>query len=111
MAGINTYEAIVYGVKHMAYLSIVYILGGVIFLFGLVGIVEGEPAGIVPSLLGLLLIAAGLHGAIYKMAGDATAKVIQESNQQESRIARKIPADSGEKAESVDGAESDSRSR
>jgi thiosulfate reductase cytochrome b subunit len=90
MDGISSSEAIVYGVKHLLYVGVVYLIGTIITLIGTAMIVDSltgyggsggsAAAGLVIVLVGAIVIFGGLHGAIYKMAGDATARVMARSS-------------------------------
>lgn len=113
MDGIRTSEAITYGLKHMVYLSFVYLLGFAAMGLGILFVVDNSVGmGVLFILAGITIILGGLHGAIYKMAGDATARVMNrseipqaaasssdssdEENDEESASSHPDPAISGE---------------
>jgi len=82
MKGIGTFEAIGYGIKHMVYMGTVYALGFLMFGAAVVTFQNSATTAALLALLGLAVILGGLHGAIYKMAGDATARVLARTDVQ-----------------------------
>lgn len=92
--GITTYEALSYGYKTMVYLLFVYVIGVVISILGIFMIIEEMVTfGGLVFLFGLSIIFAGLHGLVYKSAGDAMARIISESELSTNQTAKKIKKD------------------
>ena len=86
MSGISTPEAISYGINHMLYLLGVYMLGFFAVFFGFIIAVESPILGFIIMMSGVVLVFGGLHGAIYKMSGDATAHVLFQARVDGERI-------------------------
>lgn len=115
MSGVSTSEAVVYGIKHMIFMGVVYAIGFSMMIFGII-VAEDNPdsnaLGIFLLLIGLLVLLGGLHGAIYKMAGDATARVMTRSakttQNQSISTAQKVPADKESADEKDESASTDS---
>lgn len=79
MDGISASEAVSYGLQHMFTMGAMYLLGLASIGFGVLLIQNSIGAAAALILIGVAVILGGLHGAIYKMAGDATARVISRS--------------------------------
>ena len=78
--GITVGEAVSYGIKHLMFFVLIYIIGIVMFGFGALLMTEEAPGlGAIVILFGVVIILGGLHGAVYKVAGDAAAKAISKS--------------------------------
>lgn len=116
MSGVSTSEAVVYGIKHMIFMGVVYAIGFGMMIFGII-VAEDNPdsntLGIFLVLIGLLILLGGLHGAIYKMAGDATARVMTRSarttQNRSTPTAEKVPADEESVDEKDESTSTDSR--
>ncbi|MDS0475956.1 hypothetical protein [Natrinema sp. 1APR25-10V2] len=105
MSGISTSAAIWYGIKHMVYMGVVYVIGFFMMGLGLAFAIESEPLlGLGLAGVGIIVIFGGLHGAIYKMAGDATARVMERSTP----TAQKVPSADESSRNDTDSAEIDS---
>lgn len=88
--GIRMDQAVEYGLKHMFFYVILYLVGfGLVFggLAAMIGSEDGSAwVGFFLAILGIVIVFGGLHGAMYKIAGDATAKVINQSTVQSTKI-------------------------
>lgn len=113
MSGVSTSEAVVYGIKHMIYMGVVYAIGFGMMIFGIITAQDSNTLGIFLLLIGLIILLGGLHGAIYKMAGDATARVMTRSarttQNRSTPTAEKVPADEESVDEKDESTSTDSR--
>lgn len=75
----------------MLYMFTIYAVGIVLLILGVAAAVNGGSGsavlGFLLALVGTVIIFGGLHGAIYKMAGDATARVISRSTPTAKKVA------------------------
>jgi hypothetical protein len=78
MGEINGSEAVWYGIKHLGYIFVVYIIGlGLLFFGTIMGVESNNGISLLILIAGIIFILGGIHGAIYKISGDATERVLQ----------------------------------